>query len=106
MSLLCLTKYVKHILRYKNEINVSTNPIILPLLSLSFILVGVIICVGWINGQRKNVVLTSVDVVFHKHVNCLFLPVWGLSKANVSLLSSCICDISIQYKKRYKSLQI
>ena len=38
--------------------------------------------------------------MFHKHVNCLSLPVWGSSKANVSPPSSRICKISIQYKKR------
>ena len=50
--------------------------------------------------SKKKVVLTSVDVMFHKHVNCLSLPVWGSSKANVSPPSSRICKISIQYKKR------
>ena len=55
---------------------------------------------GWRNDQRKKVVLTSVDVVFHKHVNCLSLPVWGSNKANVSPPSSRICKLSIQYKRR------
>ena len=55
---------------------------------------------GWRNVQREKVVLTSVDVVFHKHVNCLSLPVWGSNKVNVSPQSSRICKLPIQYKRR------
>ena len=50
--------------------------------------------------KEKKVVLTSVDVVFHKHVNCLSLSMWGSNRVNVSPQLSHICKLPIQCKRK------
>ena len=50
--------------------------------------------------KEKKVVLTSVDVVFHKHVNYFSLSMWGSNRVNVSPQPSHICKLPIQCKRK------
>ena len=56
----------------------------------------------WDGGtfKEKKVVLTSVDVVFHKHVNCFSLSMWDSNRVNVSPQPSHIRKLPIQYKRK------